>query len=798
MKKLIVSLILMFAIPVYATVSATSTKRQFFTATGGTTYTFTMPVNSEDDIRVQKRVTTTGVTTVLTQDVDYTIASTGGDYLNGGVVTIAPALATTFEVIVIREIEQTQETDSGAVNAASIELMVDKNMRAIQDLRNDFEQRAIKLPESDALSLNSTLTNSVDGAGLNIGRDASGNITESAEATTTVSFSAFGETLVDGANASATLSTLGFSTFGKTFIDDADADATMNTLSGIPVFNVKTYGAQGDGTDDIVFIQLAADAAEAAKGILYFPQPTTQYVITDSIVINTADVKVLGSGMNCVIRQTTWGKPCFEIRADDIWIDGIYILCTESRVNITNATFDNLADGLQAYCAGVYIVNADRYRLTNLKISGFVSGIRPRGVTNNSTLNEGGIIESIWIDTVDWGIIPRQQKGMLINDVQISDYALSQTANPSHAIYMIGQTGVVNTDCIISNVTAWDGTDGHAFQVKYSDNCTFSNLTANNTPGLLIFATAEVSDCTFTNINGFTQTDTGGTNAKIHIAGVATMVRNRISGVSVDNSTPGNVALSILDDSVDNIIEDVLITDSAASDATEQLVLRGTRNIMRNIRVNNTDIARLGIVIGAGTDCILDNYQVVNGSGANFFTIAASATNATIFYDADKIATTASLTISDSGTNSLIHDVSKRLVVTTVNLTASEIKALASAPIEMVAAPGGGLYLEFISAVLLLDKGAIAYDDAAADGNMVIRYTDGSGVVVSASIEADDFIDAAFDTITNAIPVKDAIVAASASVNEALVLDNDGAEYTTGNGVIRIKITTRTQRSLGL
>lgn len=125
----------------------------------------------------------------------------------------------------------------------------------------------------------------------------------------------------------------------------------------------------------------------------------------------------------------------------------------------------------------------------------------------------------------------------------------------------------------------------------------------------------------------------------------------------------------------------------------------------------------------------------------------------------------------------------------TVELSDTNIKALAGTPIELVPAPGADKYLEFIGATLILDFGS-ARDDAASDGNMVIMYTNGSGVKVSVDIEGNDFIDAAaVDTITCAIPKKDAIVAASACVNQALVLWNDGAEFTGGTGTMTVKIT---------
>lgn len=134
-----------------------------------------------------------------------------------------------------------------------------------------------------------------------------------------------------------------------------------------------------------------------------------------------------------------------------------------------------------------------------------------------------------------------------------------------------------------------------------------------------------------------------------------------------------------------------------------------------------------------------------------------------------------------------------------VELSSAQVKALAATPITLVAAPGANKMLEFVSAVLILDKGT-AYDDAAADGNLVIRYTDGSGVIVSAEIEADAFIDSAADAVTRAIPVNNAIVAAAATgcVNQALVLHNNGNEFTTGTGVLQVNITYRLHTSLGL
>lgn len=132
--------------------------------------------------------------------------------------------------------------------------------------------------------------------------------------------------------------------------------------------------------------------------------------------------------------------------------------------------------------------------------------------------------------------------------------------------------------------------------------------------------------------------------------------------------------------------------------------------------------------------------------------------------------------------------------VAEVALTNVQIKALRAAPRTLVAAPGAGYYLEFVSAVLFLDYGTNALTET--DANLVVRYKDGSGVAVSQAIEATGFADAIADTATNARPVLDAIVAKTACDNQPLVLHNTGAGEWGGNAALdtlmRVRVAYRT------
>ena len=79
---------------------------------------------------------------------------------------------------------------------------------------------------------------------------------------------------------------------------------TRRYNSSSNLFNVKNYGAKGDGfTDDTSFIQLAIDAMENAKipgGVLYFPKGS--YVLNGTaewrcVVVDAGNITIRGDGL---------------------------------------------------------------------------------------------------------------------------------------------------------------------------------------------------------------------------------------------------------------------------------------------------------------------------------------------------------------------------------------------------------------------------------------------------------------------------------------------------------------------
>ncbi len=127
-----------------------------------------------------------------------------------------------------------------------------------------------------------------------------------------------------------------------------------------------------------------------------------------------------------------------------------------------------------------------------------------------------------------------------------------------------------------------------------------------------------------------------------------------------------------------------------------------------------------------------------------------------------------------------------------VDITSSQILNMAGTPIDLVATPGAGYGLEFISAVLILDYGSAQYTESSDD--MAIQF--GSGTDVSGTITASGFITAAADTVAVATAADVAGTATSSIANDELELDNAGnGEYGTGDSTMTAIITYRVHKT---
>lgn len=124
-----------------------------------------------------------------------------------------------------------------------------------------------------------------------------------------------------------------------------------------------------------------------------------------------------------------------------------------------------------------------------------------------------------------------------------------------------------------------------------------------------------------------------------------------------------------------------------------------------------------------------------------------------------------------------------------VVITNAQMLALRATPKTLVAAPGAGKVLQFVSAVLLFDRAA-AYTETA--DNMAVKYVDGSGTAISVAIESTGFVDAAADAVYFAEPVAGTILGVKTLFeNCALVLHNTGdGEFGGGDAANEVVVQT--------
>ncbi len=315
---------------------------------------FLFPISATSDLTVYKLVTATGVQTTLTETTNYTVTISGD---TGGTVTTVTTIETTEQIHIVRVTPFTQSLDlvaGGSFNAENIEDALDKNTKLTIQNKDLLDNKAILFPASDP-SLTTELPSAVSRASKNLTFDSSGNVTVSDSVETgSVAFSTFGTNMAEAANALA----------GK---------AVINLDH---VFDVRDYGAVGDGTtDDRAAIQAAIDAASTANGEVFFPMPSTSYFINASLVpkSNVTIRGVEGSTLKFFnIRAFDNSDAVSHFTVRNIIFDGQSGAsrgvnldnASDSHILIENCEFKDLGIA-GSFGAAIYIVGASFVRILN-------------------------------------------------------------------------------------------------------------------------------------------------------------------------------------------------------------------------------------------------------------------------------------------------------------------------------------------------------------------------------------------------------------------------------------------------
>jgi hypothetical protein len=227
--------------------------------------------------------------------------------------------------------------------------------------------------------------------------------------------------------------------------------------------------------------------------------------------------------------------------------------------------------------------------------------------------------------------------------------------------------------------------------------------------------------------------------------------------------------------------EDITITNTGGSvniTATEaaagQFALSASGTIAGNAITATTTDGGILVTAGGGTN---GDLGLTAGDDLTITTTGDTVINSA---DWDISATGAATNMASVGFDSgsiLYQDI--------VEISNAEIKGLRAAPKDLIAAPGVGKFIEFVSATLVLDYGTNALTDSS--DNLVIQY--GSGTDVTAAITSSGFLTATADTVATAPGIAVAGTAASSIANDEVELFNTGDGEIAGNAGVDTTMT---------
>ncbi|HEC03672.1 MAG TPA: hypothetical protein ENI81_09070, partial [Phycisphaerales bacterium] len=246
-----------------------------------------------------------------------------------------------------------------------------------------------------------------------------------------------------------------------------------------PYYDVKAYGAVGDGvTDDATAIQAAIDAVEAAGGgIVYFPQGT--YIIDAVLTIDSDNVTLRGVGNTAILK-------CKDSTSINL------ILINASNITVEKLAFDgnqsgNVYQGSSAIQNGIYVKHTEALsdlRFRDLEIHDTLfDGLRCSGETN---------VNRIWVENCYIHDISRQGMSLISGsnakitncviddtgrngisiattggDLLVSGCTINDVDNGQVGIYVIGDPADdVHDIRIVNNTLTDDGDGNHGINVS--------------------------------------------------------------------------------------------------------------------------------------------------------------------------------------------------------------------------------------------------------------------------------------------------------------------------------------------
>ncbi len=275
-----------------------------------------------------------------------------------------------------------------------------------------------------------------------------------------------------------------------------NSDGTLKTVQ--KVYNVKDYGATGDGaTDDTSAINSAIAAANsAAGGIVFFPLGT--YIVSSPLTTPVSYVVIKGDGMGSKIQlKSTWsGSQVFLLTNSNVTIASLTFIGgpnltaspnpAANMIQITAGQYCTIAD-IDSYYVNGYIVQAEGnatrgvqgLMLTNIRGNKNGYGIHTKG-HSGSTYAVQAMITNIYMQQVSLGdvILIEDSYDVQINQVNAAVTG-DQVANAS-VLRILGECASVFATSLDIGAFPTQPAGTPIIKIESNSNGTPSNIHLSN------------------------------------------------------------------------------------------------------------------------------------------------------------------------------------------------------------------------------------------------------------------------------------------------------------------------------
>lgn len=242
-----------------------------------------------------------------------------------------------------------------------------------------------------------------------------------------------------------------------------------------PVFNVKTFGATGNGTtDDTAAIQSAMNALAvtgATGGTLYFPAGTYKYTsrLQFGVAVTQTNVKIVGDGPVSVLKPTGAfsTNPTIEFRDCPFWgVSDVKLDCSARTGTGDGILVDGSSYGTVARAV---ITGSSRYGINITRTNGaatpVLNYIEPSVVFSANTTAPWNALAS-GLRTASYATIDVRDFGVTANGSTDDTAAMQLALDWAYALMQVNAVAVQLTipagDIKISSTLVWKGTSAAA------------------------------------------------------------------------------------------------------------------------------------------------------------------------------------------------------------------------------------------------------------------------------------------------------------------------------------------------